>query len=106
MRLAWPVVWERPDSSVLDPSAREFLFMIINNIVPNRASLYLKMNLVDNPCCTGNVREDNVQLLTECCLVQEAWFWVRSRLLSMLPDNCSRTSNFEFLNLMNLELLG
>ena len=57
MRLAWPVVWERPDSSVLDPSAREFLFMIINNIVPNRARLYLKMNLVDNPCCTGNIRQ-------------------------------------------------
>ena len=97
----WPVVWERLDSPVLDPTAREYLFMIIHNIVPNRERLYLKMNMVNNPCCIEcNVREDNVHIFTECSMVQEAWFWVRSRLLSMLPETCSRTSNFEFLNFM------
>ena len=45
----WPVVWERLDSPVLHPSAREYLFMIIHNIVPNRERLYLKMNMVNNP---------------------------------------------------------
>ena len=86
---------------VLDPSAREYLFMIIHNIVPNRERLYLKMNMVNNPCCVEcNVREDNVHIFSECSMVQEAWFWVRSRLLAMLPEACSRTSNFEFLNLM------
>ena len=86
---------------VLDPSAREYLFMIIHNIVPNRERLYLKMNMVNNPCCVEcNVREDNVHIFSECSMVQEAWFWVRSRLLAMLPEACSRTSNFEFLNRM------
>ena len=36
----------------------------------------------------------------ECKLVREAWFWVRQRLLGMLPDTHRLTSNFEFLNLM------
>ena len=86
----WPVVWERLDSPVLHPSAREYLFMIIHNIVPNRERLYLKMNMVNNPCCIEcNVREDNVHIFTECSMVQEAWFWVRSRLVAMLPETCS-----------------
>ena len=97
----WSVVWSRLDSPVLDPSAREFMFMIINNIVPNRERLFMKMNMVENPgCLKCHVREDNVHLFTECILVNEAWFWVRSRVLTLLPENCSKTSNFEFLNLM------
>ena len=97
----WSVVWSRLDSPILDPSAREFMFMTINNIVPNRERLFLKMNMVDNPSCLKcHVREDNVHIFTECLLVNEAWFWVRSRLLTLLPENCSQTSNFEFLNFM------
>ena len=97
----WSVVWSRLDSPVLDPSAREFMFMIINNIVPNRERLFMKMNMVDNPgCLKCHVREDNVHLFTECILVNEAWFWVRSRVLTLVPENCSKTSNFEFLNLI------
>ena len=92
----WSVVWERLDSPVLDPSAREYKFMIINNIVPHSERLYLKMNMVDNPCCCCiecHVKEDNVHIFTECTLVQEAWFWVRSRLLAMSPETCGRTSS-------------
>ena len=99
--IEWQMVWERLDSPVLDPKAREYLFMIINNIVPNRDRLYQKMNMVNSPCCTlCNVREDNAHFFTECILVREAWGWIRLRLLSLLPDDSARTSNFEFLNLM------
>ena len=31
-------------------------------------------------------------------MVREAWGWVRMRLLNMLPEDCAKTSNFEFLN--------
>ena len=97
----WSVVWKRLDSPVLDPSAREHLFMIVNNIVPNRERLYLKMNMVNSPNCVQcRVREDNTHLFMECSLVQEAWSWLRARLLSILPDRCAVTSNFEFLHLM------
>lgn len=32
--------------------------------------------------------------------VRETWGWVRNRLLQLLPEDCARTSNFEFINLM------
>ena len=86
---------------MLDPSAREQLFMIINNIVANRERLFMKMNMVNSPnYLRCNVREDNTHLFMECIMVQEAWGWLRAKLLSLLPDGCAITSNFEFLNLM------
>ena len=45
----WSVVWKRLDSPVLDPLAREYFFMIINNIVPNRERLFMKMHMVNSP---------------------------------------------------------
>ena len=97
----WPLVWERLDNPVLDPLGREYIFMIVNNIVPNRERLFMKMNMVTSPnCVLCNMREDNTHLFTECVMVREAWGWARLRLLSLLPDDCATTSNFEFLNLM------
>ena len=79
----------------------EVMFMLVNNIVANRDRLFNKFNMVPSPNCTHcNVLHDNVHLFCECILVREAWFWVRQRLLGLLPDSHSRTSNFEFLNLM------
>ena len=75
--------------------------MIIHNIVPNRERLHLKMNMVNSPdFLMCHVKEDNTHMFMECSLVREAWGWVRLRLLSLLPNGCGITSNFEFLNLM------
>ena len=41
-----------------------------------------------------------IHLFCECENVREAWFWLRQRLLGLLPQNGGRISNFEFLNLM------
>ena len=97
----WNLVWERLDSPVLDSLAREYLFMIVNNIVPTRERLFLKMHMVNSPnCVLCNVREDTTHMFTECSMVREAWGWARQRILSMLPDYCGCTSNFDILNLM------
>ena len=97
----WPLVWSRLDSPVLEPLAREYIFMIVNNIVPNKERLHMKMNMGNSPNCNVcNVVEDNVHLFTECMYVREAWGWARLRLLSLLPDDSAQTSNFELLNLM------
>ena len=97
----WKLVWERLDLSVLEPLGREYLFMIIQNVVPNRERLFMKMNMVESPnCLVCGVREDNTHVFTECVLVREAWGWLRMRLLSLLPEECSKTSNFEFISLM------
>ena len=80
---------------------REGLFSIVHNIVPNRLRLFSKMNLVNSPyCLICGVGEDNVHYFTECELVREAWGWLRLRMLELLPGECARTSNFEFISLM------
>ena len=57
--------------------------------------------MVPSPnCLLCDVSHENVHLFSECVLVREAWFWVRQRILGMLPSSLGRTSNFEFLNLM------
>ena len=80
------------------------MFLIANNIVSNRERLSLKINLVNSPNWSMcNIREDISHLFTECVLVRELWGWARLRLLSLLPDDCAHTSNFEMLNLMFAE---
>ena len=46
------------------------------------------------------IQEYNVHIFTVCVLVMEAWGCVRMRLLNLLPEDCARTSNFEFINMM------
>ena len=97
----WSLVWSRLNSPLLEPGAREALFLVVHNIVANRERLFDKMNMVASPnCLTCGIREDNMHLFTECISVREAWGWVRRKLLGFLPEECSRTSNFEFISLM------
>ena len=97
----WSQVWRRLQSPMLEPRAREVLFMLINNIIANRDRLHNKFNMVPSPNCLHcNVLQDNVHLFSECVLVRESWFWVRQRILGILPNTNRTTSNFEFLNLM------
>ena len=61
----------------------------------------MKIHMVDSPnCVLCNVREDITHMFTECIMVRDAWGWSRQRILSLLPDDCAATSNYEFLNLM------
>ena len=96
----WSQVWKRLQSPVLEPKAREILFLIINNVVANRDRLFHKFNMVNSPNCLLCLTvQDNVHLFSECVMVREAWFWIRQRLLQMHPGS-GITSNFEFLHLM------
>ena len=97
----WNRVWGNLQSAMLEPRGREILFMIVHNIVPNRDRLFNKFNMVpSHDCVHCGIIHDNVHLFCECQLVREAWFWVRQRLLGLLPDIFGNTSNFEFLHLM------
>ena len=52
------------------PLGREYMFKIINNVVPNRERLHQKMNMANSPnCLVCNVREDNTHIFTECIMV-------------------------------------
>ena len=96
----WVQVWTRLQNPVLDMMGREILFLIIHNIVANKDRVF-KFNLTASPNCTiCEVLQDNVHLFCECVNVREAWFWIRQRLLGLLPQDVGQLSNFEFLNLM------
>ena len=98
--IQWELVWIRLQNPVLEPLARDTLFTIIHNIVPTKERIH-RFNMVASPNCTScNVIADNVHIFCECLNVQEAWFWLRQRILGFLPQNAGITSNFEFLNLM------
>ena len=47
----WGQVWKRLQSPMLEPRAREVLFMLINNIVANRDRLFNKFHMVPSPNC-------------------------------------------------------
>ena len=96
----WLQVWMRLQCPVLDIMGREILFMIIHNIVANKDRVF-KFNMTASPNCSiCGVLQDNVHLFCECVNVREAWFWLRQRLLGLLPQDSGQTSNFEFINLM------
>ena len=97
----WCKVWQRLQSPMLEPMAREVLFLLINNIVSNRDRLFHKFNMANSPdCVLCSELHDNVHIFCECILVRESWFWIRQRLLQMFPSSHGNTSNFEFLNFM------
>ena len=97
----WSLVWKRLDYLFLEPVGREALFSIIHNIVPNRERLFSKMHFVNSSnCMVCGVGESNTHIFAECLMVREAWGWVRMRMLELLPEDNSRCSNFELLNLM------
>jgi hypothetical protein len=69
----WQLFWARLEYPVLNPLAREFIFMIVHNIVPTRDRLYMKMHMVDFPnCVMSNVRVGITHMFTECIEVREA----------------------------------
>ena len=74
----WSSVWMRLQSPMLEPRAKEAMFMIVHNIVPNRDRLHNKFNMVpDQNCIHCRVLHDNVYVFCQCQLVRESWFWVR-----------------------------
>ena len=76
----WSSVWMRLQSPMLEPRAKEAMFMIVHNIVPNRDRLHNKFNMVpDQNCIHCRVLHDNVHVFCECQLVRESWLWVRQR---------------------------
>ena len=98
--VCWEQVWARVQDPVLEIKSREVLFMIIHNIVANKDRVF-RFNMIASPNCpTCAVVQDNVHLFCECVRVQEAWFWLRQRLLDLLPYDAALTSNFEFIHLM------
>ena len=98
-------MWKSLSTPVLEPGGHNLLFSLVHNVLPNRERLYDKFHMVASPKCGEGcgVIHDNVHLFCECSLVREVWFWIRTRILTLLPNEASQTSNFEMINLMFVE---
>ena len=108
--MMWGRVWDRVDSDMLDPSAREIVWRAINNLLPTRER-QLRLKLMDRTtgrqvndtiCKRCNLRnkDDVTHMFTECGLVREAWCWVRRTALKLLPDDMNDLSNQEMVHMM------
>ena len=107
--LNWNLVWKRLNNPVHDTAARDILFRMIHNIIPNRQRLF-KLNQCLDPFCleeqivrngevVGGQEEDNEHLFTSCLRTREPWLWLRRRILEFLPDTSHNLSNWEIIHL-------
>ena len=82
------LVYPRLSHAVLEPGPRDTLFCLVHGIYRNRARLFRQHRAQDSFCpvpdCQGAV-QDREHLFCSCSRVVEAWIWVRSRLLQLLP---------------------
>ena len=122
--LNWTLVWKRLKSDVHDSTAKDILFRIIHNILPNRQRLF-RMNKCADPFCeneavwrevegplnesvsnrsnmkivVGGEIEDNLHLFSSCGKTRESWLWLRRIVLEFLPPNSESLSNWEIIHL-------
>ena len=96
------LVYIRLSHAVLEPGPKDTLYCIVHGLYRNRERLF-SQNRANNPLCPvpecqGAV-QDREHIFCSCTRVVEAWLWLRSRLLQLLPRTIGAvgTSNKEFL---------
>ena len=93
------VVYPRLNFRILEAETRDTLFCLVHSLVYNKERLFHQGRAQDPYCpqpeCQGQV-QDLEHLFCSCCLVAEAWAWLRSKLLQILPAAWA-TSNKEFI---------
>ena len=96
------LVYPRLGYSVLESEPRDILFCLVHNIQPTRQRLYDQGRTQDAACplpeCQGR-SHDIEHIFTSCTLVNQAWLWLRTRLLRLLPETVGARgiSSIEFL---------
>ena len=96
------LVYPRLAHSILEPEPKDILFSLTHNLQLNRECLFQQHRAQDAFCplpqCQGKV-QDREHLFCSCHLVSEAWLWVRSKLLQLLPNTvgAAGTSGDDFI---------
>ena len=95
-------VFPRLCYTILESEPRDILFSLVHNIYFNKERMFLQGRIPDPACplpeCQGKI-QDREHIFTSCFLVAEAWIWLRSRLLQLLPTTIGAAgiSNEDFL---------
>ena len=82
------LVFPRLNYQILEADPKDILFTLVHNIFYNKERMFLQGRLQDPFCpipeCSGKV-QDREHMFCSCFLVAEAWVWLRSRLVQLLP---------------------
>ena len=82
------LVYPRLSYRILESESKDVLFTLVHDFFYTRERMFLQ-NRVPDPFCPLQECQGKVQncehLFTSCFLVAEAWVWLRTRLLSLLP---------------------
>ena len=96
------LVYPRLGYTILEAEPKDILFCLTHNIQPTKQRLF-EQNRVPNAFCPvpecQNMIQDREHLFCSCYLVSQAWLWLRTRLLQLLPNTigATGTSSEEFL---------
>ena len=99
------LVYPRLSYAILEAETKDILFCLTHNLQPNKERLFQQRRAQNASCplpqCQGQV-QDREHLFCSCHLVSEAWLWVRSKLLQLLPNTmqAAGTSGEEFILMM------
>ena len=96
------LVYPRLAHKILEAEPKDILFTLTHNLQPCRERLFQQRRAQDAFCpfpqCQGMV-QDREHIFCSCYLVSEAWLWVRSKLLQLLPNTlgAAATSGEDFI---------
>ena len=96
------LVYPRLNNKILEAEPRDTLFCMVHNLHLTKERLHQQRRAQDpfcpHPQCQGKV-QDREHLFSSCYLVSQAWLWLRTKLLQLLPTTVGAvaTSNEDFL---------
>ena len=101
-------VWRRVSCSVLTPSARDSLYLLIHNKLPVRERLFRIGLAVDPYCevCPSAEVCDIEHFFCSCCRVSQVWQEVRAMLGRIVGVNCDNCSDLQLVSLQFPGSLG
>ena len=82
------LVYPRLNSTILESESKDILFTLVHDFFYTKQRMFQQHRVQDPFCpvqeCQGKV-QDREHLFTSCVLVAEAWVWLRTKLLQLLP---------------------
>ena len=98
---SFKAVWRRVSCSVLAPSDRDSLFLLIHNKLPVRERLFRIGLALDPYCevCPSAEICDVGHFFCSCYRVSQAWQGVRAMLERVLGVNCDNCSDLQLVSL-------
>ena len=96
------LVYPRLTDRILESEPKDVLFRLVHDLIVTKDRMF-RQNRAQDPCCPLQECRGQVQnkehLFTSCFLVAEAWIWLRTRLLRLLPttQGARAVTNEDFL---------